>query len=321
MSRLEASDIGPATLGGLDLVVDELCGAYPNVSPAHLLVSVQGYRRSVARLLDGRATLGQRRQLLIIAGWIMLLESCLHVDLGQRRAADPARRAARQLGLHAEHGEIAAWADEIGAWQALVDRRYVTAVRLCQAGQQQVSTETFAYVQLAAQEARAWARLGRPRETHAALARSAGALQKMRAPERPGHHFVFDLRKQVGYTATTLAWLGDDSAEAHAREAVGQYEREAAQGRSLRRLATARVDLALVVAREGPEEACHLGNLALGSGRWVPSNSWRVGEFAATLSRRHGRLPVVREFCDHYRETLGSLSKGPAPPQGTRPWR
>jgi hypothetical protein len=54
-----------------------------------LLHSVRTSAHQIGSLLDGRATLTQRRRLLTAAGWLALLASTLHVDLGQRRAAAP----------------------------------------------------------------------------------------------------------------------------------------------------------------------------------------------------------------------------------------
>jgi hypothetical protein len=130
---------------------------------------------------------------------------------------------------------------------------------------------------------------------------------------QPDHHFTFDSRKQVGYTATTFAWLGaSDHAEQYARQAIRCYEDEATQGRSLRRLATARIDLAVVVAdRDRPQEACHLGEQALASGRWVPSNIWRVAELDHVLQSRYGSAPDVRDFHEHYLDVHADVVKVP----------
>jgi hypothetical protein len=167
------------------------------------------------------------------------------------------------------------------------------------------------------QEARASARLGLARDTYRLLDESASALERMPAPEHPEHHFVFDPRKLVAYTATTLAWLGDDEtlAEEYARRAVAQYANGGGDGRWVRRLASARVDLALVLARIGqPTEASQLGGLALDSGRLVPSNMWRVAELDRELTRRYGQLGEVDDFHDQYIETrprvLGALGAG-----------
>jgi hypothetical protein len=69
--------------------------------------------------------------------------------------------------------------------------------------------------------------------------------------------------------ATALAWAGDPAGEAIARDVADRY---AAAGPP-RRLATARIDLGLIIRRGGrPDEAAALGTLAAGSGRLVPSN-------------------------------------------------
>ncbi len=302
--RIEASDVGSVTLDAVELGVEDLCRSYTATTPGELLGTVRRYRRGVARLLDGRATLAERRRVMVLGGWVSLLAACVHVDLGQREAANASRLTAHQLGTHAEHSELTAWAFEIAAWQALLDGHYDEAVQLCQAGQRIVGTATSAsaYVQLSAQEARAWARRKQPRETLAALDRSAAAFEQLPPPTQPDHHFAFDPRKQVGYTATTLAWLGaEERAEEYARETIRSYEDEGKRGRSLRRLATARIDLALVVAtRDRPEEACHLGRQALSSGRLVRSNIWRVTELDDVLRSRYGNTADIQDFHDHY---------------------
>jgi hypothetical protein len=135
---------------------------------------------------------------------------------------------------------------------------------------------------------------------------------RMPAPTQPDHHFRFDPRKLTSYTATTLAWLGDGhEAEPYAREVIRYYEQEAGPVQAPRRLATARIDLALVVAREDrPEEASHLGNLALGSGRLVPSNIWRAAELDRTLIDHYGVLAKVGEFHEHFVEVERTVTRG-----------
>src|SRR5438093_13181562 len=56
----------------------------------------------------------------------------------------------------------------------------------------------------------------------------------------------------------------------------------------------ARIDLAMIVAQQDrPEEACHLGEQALRSGRLVPSNIWRASELDTELQSRFGNVPDV----------------------------
>jgi|SRR5215218_2567533 len=287
--RVRAGDVSAATLDGLALGVHELCRRYTRVPPAALVDAVRGYRRHVFDLLDARMTLRQRQELIVTAGWLSLLAACLHVDLGQYAAARESRRAAHDLGVDAGDRQIVAWGLEVRAWQAILAHRYDDAAKLCQAGRDLAGRDTSAAVQLIAQEARAQARLGHVRETHDALDTAAASCARLPRPEYPDHHFTFDPGKLTSYTATALAWLGDgERAEPFAREVIDLRKRE---GRP-RRVATARIDLALIVAQQDrPEEACHVGQLALDSGRLVRSNIWRAAELDEAL----GRYPDASE--------------------------
>jgi transcriptional regulator with XRE-family HTH domain len=121
--RVEASDAGPATLDAIERAVDRLCRSYTSTPPAELRVTLRAHRSYVARLLDGRATLAQRRQLMTFAGWLSLLTAIVDVDLHQRRAAAANLDAARVIGTEAGHPELLAWAFEIDGWQAVADGR------------------------------------------------------------------------------------------------------------------------------------------------------------------------------------------------------
>src|SRR5215475_15055791 len=73
-------------------------------------------------------------------------------------------------------------------------------------------------IQATAQEGRAWAHLGQPRETYEAIERVNRLVAPLKRPDRPEHHYHYDPDKSVAYVATTLAWLGDPAAEGYARE-------------------------------------------------------------------------------------------------------
>lgn len=295
-SRARSGDVSAVTLEGLEIAVHDLCRRYTTVPAAVLLDDVRRWRRTIFRLLDARATLRQRRQLMVTAGWLSQLAACLHVDVGQHAAAVACRRAAHDLGVDTGDRQMVAWGLEVRAWQALLARRYEDAVRLCRAGRDFAGDDTSAAVQLTAQRARASARLGNARETYVALEDAAAMCSHLPATEYPDHHFTFDPGKLTLYMATTLAWLGDgERAEPFAREVIDISQRENRPGR----LAMGRVDLALILARQDhPEEACDLGHLAIGSGWLVRSNIWRVAELDAELRRYD--LPAIGEFHDHY---------------------
>jgi hypothetical protein len=149
---------------------------------------------------------------------------------------------------------------------------------------------------------------------HAALARAGAALERL--PDGPpDHHFVFDRRKLTGYTATSLAWLGDPAAEEPAREVIHTAT-------SARRLATARIDLGLVLAGlDRPDEAAALGALAVDSGRLVPSNVWRAAELATALADRYPDAAEARDYRERYLAAAAAMGALPQPDRGPRPAR
>lgn len=92
------------------------------------------------------------------------------------------------------------------------------------------------------------------------------------------------------------------------REVIDLRQRE---GRP-RRVATARIDLALILAQQDrPEQACDLGQLALGSGRLVRSNIWRVAELHHALAH-YPDVPEVLTFHERYlnvRDTVAAQGR------------
>ncbi|HET9118755.1 MAG TPA: helix-turn-helix transcriptional regulator, partial [Pseudonocardiaceae bacterium] len=194
-ARAQASDVSRTTLDLLDARVDTMARAYTRVPPAELLRSVRTSARQVGKLLDGRATLAQRRRLLTAAGWLALLAATLHVDLGQRQAAGAARNVAGSLGRETEHDEIGAWAVEVEAWTALVDQHWARAAKLAAAGEAVAPIGSPVAAQLAMQSARITARLGDSRGMRAALGRSGTAADRQSRDRPPDHHFQFDASK------------------------------------------------------------------------------------------------------------------------------
>lgn len=298
--RAQASDLSGATLDTLESAFDDFACSYAGTPPAVLLADVRSHLRYVSELVDAKSTLAQKRRLLVVGGWLSLLAATLHTDLAQKRPATAARDTAFDLGGHAGQPEIQAWAFEIDAWSALVNRDYPAALVATEAGAVRAPRGSSVAAQIAAQEARAAARLKDSSRTLASLRTANAALADLSVPERPEHHFTYDARKLEWYTGTVLAWLGDDrTAESIARDVIRQYERDTA---SPRRLITARVDLGLVLAGREPDEAAQLGSAAIASGWLVPSNSWRAGELESVLSRRYPDLPEARQLREQWRD-------------------
>ncbi|WP_243704956.1 hypothetical protein [Micromonospora sp. KC723] len=119
--------------------------------------------------------------MLTLAGWIALLVGCVEYDMGQRRAAEGTRKAALSLGEEAGNAAVAAWAYEMRAWYALTQGDYRGVIAAAEAGEASAASDGAA-VQLAAQQAKAWARLGDRRQVEAALDRGRRLLESLPYP-------------------------------------------------------------------------------------------------------------------------------------------
>ncbi|QSB15259.1 helix-turn-helix transcriptional regulator [Natronosporangium hydrolyticum] len=269
--RVAASDVSPETLEQLAVAVDQLATSYATTQPGLLLPRVRQHAVFAARLLDARATLAQRRELVVAAGWLQLLAATLHIDRRHSAAAAARLAVAEQLADHADHPEIAAWVWETRAWEVLTTGDYRSAIQLSQRARSIAPAGSSAQVQATAQEGRAWARLGDRAMTRRVLDEVARLAGRRPHPDRPEHHYQYDPAKARSYTATTLAWAGDPAAEQVAREVIAELD-----GRP-RRVASARLDLALALVTAGrPDEAAATAVQAVTSGRVVASNWWRV---------------------------------------------
>jgi transcriptional regulator with XRE-family HTH domain len=292
--RAEASDLGSGTLELLNAAVDGMCRDYPGADAVALSARAGQHLRYVTRLLGGRVTLAQHRELLVIAGWLSALIACTCYDTGDAMAARTACRMTRQFGSQAAHAVLVAWSFEIAAWFALVEGRYPETVALSEAGLEHAGV-TSAGVQLSLQAARGYARMG---DTRAGQALQAGRarLDRLPAPEHPQHHFEFDGAKYEFYVATILTWLGSDdaAAEAHAREVVRQCGEA---GGWPTRLGTTRLNLGLLAARRGDlDEAISHGTAALRLPRRSAELLPRAGELCRAMADRYPGEHLVDEY-------------------------
>jgi hypothetical protein len=310
LRQVEESDLDSETLERIDRAVDGLCRSYSSGPPGEVRGEARRLLRHVTQLLGGRLTLQQRRQLLVAAGWLSLLASALHFDVGDRAAAEATRELAFHLGRQAGHHEIMAWTFETAAWFAVCDGRYREAVDFARAGQGFAGRATSASVQLALQEARAWARCGDKAEVRDAMRRASTALRRLPRPAHPEHHFVFDPAKLVFYMATCSVRVGDaDRAEDYAREVIAQSAGPSGVARWPRRLITARMDLGLALRQlNRPDEACYVGSLALASNSLVASNLWQASELDAKLVGEYASLPEAQQFHEQYLSARRSIA-------------
>jgi tetratricopeptide (TPR) repeat protein len=308
--QLQASDVGNGTLEALAEAVDLLCRAYPVVSAATLRDRTQKRLAQVNKLLGGRLTLDQHRELLVITGWLTALLGCVHYDLGEREEAETARRAAYEMGRQVGHGELMGWAHEMSAWFALVEGRYEDVVTAARTGQA-VAGRSSAMVQLTLQEARGLARMGDRREADNALTKGAHILSGLPIPDHPDHHFVFDHSKWIFYAATAYTWLEDnDRAEEHARETIQMHTRPDGTSNAPMRVADAHIDLGIVHARRGDlDAAVEQGTAAFDIERKSLTDLVnRAGDLDRLLRQRYRREALAQEFHERFITARRALS-------------
>lgn len=308
--RAGASDVGNSVIERLELAVDELAVAYPGTAPDELLGRVRAHLGYVGGLLDARATLTQRRRLLVTGAWLSLLAATCLIDLHHDHAATAHLRTAAELARETGHAEIAAWCLETQAWQVLTAGDYRQAVEIARAARQVAPREGSAFIQATAQEGRAWARLGAGAETRTALAQVEKLVSPLPPPAAPEHHYRYDPAKSQAYAATTLAWLGDPAAEPIARQILARLESAADGPPRPRRAASARLDLSLALIAAGRhDEAAGTALEAVTSGRLVPSNYWRAREVIDAVTGRG--VPEACELSEAFREVC-TASEPPA---------
>ncbi len=183
--RAAASDVGDGTCEHIEAAVDDMAVAYHRTPPAVLLPRVRAHLGYVTGLLDGRATLAQRRRLLVSGGWLSLLAATVLADLHDDAAALACLRTAAQLAGEAGHDEITAWTLETRAWIARHAGRYTEALALARGAQEAAPRGSSALIQATAQEGRAHARLGDQAGTRDALARVEALASPLPSPTSP----------------------------------------------------------------------------------------------------------------------------------------
>lgn len=223
VSRLNRSDVDNATLDALRITADRLASEYPFMPSEQLLIEGRQWLRRVVELHTKSLTLAQHREVLALSGWLALLVGCVEYDTGARHAAESTRQAALSLATEADHAEVAGWAHEMRAWFALTTGDYRGVIAAAQAGAERAPHHGVA-VQLAGQEAKAWARIGDRRQVEVALDKGRRLLEGMPYPEKPGQ----PLRggpSQVRFLCDGLlppGWRGQARAHARRRGAEGR---------------------------------------------------------------------------------------------------
>ncbi|MGH3777548.1 MAG: helix-turn-helix domain-containing protein [Pseudonocardiaceae bacterium] len=312
LRRLELSDVGSATLDGLQVTVEQLCCDYSQRPADELRHESQRWLSTVATLLRGAVGLRAHRELMVSAGWLALLVGCVEYDLGMVAAAESTRRAAASLGRESDHAQIVAWSHEMSAWFAVTQGRFRESLDHARAGQEAAPSDPVS-VQLGWQEAKALARFGEVRKVADVLDRGYAVLDKLPRPRRPDNHFVIDPGKWDLYAMDCYRMAGlDDLAAEHARIIIGHHVRNRPAGvqRAPMRVAEAKLTLGVVAARRGEaEEAVNLGHQAFATARKsLPSLLSCAAELDRELIASAADSDNTREFRDEMRRLRASRS-------------
>lgn len=303
ISKMRASDVDNATLDALRITADRLCSEYPYMPSEQLRLEGTQWLRRVASLQGSRMTLSQHRELLTLAGWLALLVGCVEYDMGHKQAAEATRKAALSLGNEAENGEIQGWAYEMRAWFSLTMGDFRGVIAASRGGAQVAGNHSVA-VQLAGQEAKAWARMGDRRQTELALERGRQLLENFEHPENLDHHFVVDPAKFDFYSMDCYRHLGETRiAETLAREVIRESTNYDGTERSPMRAAEARLTLGVTSALDGDVDAAVIhGERALEAPRRsLPSLLFVAQDLTSVLRQKYTDVPLSQDFIERVR--------------------
>jgi transcriptional regulator with XRE-family HTH domain len=287
VARLRSSRLDDATLDAMRLTVEGLCTDYSHADNAVLREQAHEWLRHLGGVLASQLTYRQHRDVLTMAGWLTLLASCLSWDKTDATGAERARQSAISLGTDIGNREILGWASEIRAWIALTTGDLPGAVAASREGLA-ATVEHSVAVQLYAQEAKAFARMGDKTRAHVALDRGRELMAALPLPTNPRNHFEVDPVKVDFYAMDVWRLLGEDALAASAAETIRRTS-SAPDGKPLSpmRLAEARMTDATILARHGDlDGALSLAEAALqGDRQSMPSLLMVGAEFAGELSR------------------------------------
>jgi hypothetical protein len=288
LSRLRASDVSRATLDGVAITAERLACEYPYLPAPKLHIEGRAWLGRITALLDRHLTLAQHQEVLTQAGWLALLLGCLEYDMGRRSAAEATRRAALSLGEESGNTDVVGWAHEMRAWYALTQGNYQGAVTASLAGEH-AAPSSGVTVQLMAQRAKAWARIGDRRQVEVALDAGRRLLERMPYPTNLDNHFVVDPAKYDFYAMDCYRVVGENVlARTAAEEVIASSTDFDGTVRKPMRVAEAEITLGVLAARRGElEQAVDYGRRVLGrERRSLPSTGGRL------QPRRQGLMSI-----------------------------
>lgn len=301
VQRLRASSVDRPTLDLAHVTIDQLCTDYASQPGAIVLEEAQKWLLEMVALKDSRLGYREMGEVYALAAWLSLLVACLEYDRGNERAADAARAGAKMLATEIGHTEILAWAAEIRAWMSLTRGDYYAVIAAAKEGLHATTTHSVA-VQLLAQEAKAWARLGNRRNVELALERGRELLDSLPYPDNPRNHFQVDPAKYDFYAMDCYRAVGEDSlAMAMAQAVASTSTTPGGEVISPMRLSEAELTKATILARNGEvDQATSAAEIGLErSRRSLPSLLMVGNEVALELRRLHPKSESAIEFQRH----------------------
>lgn len=297
------------TVEQLHIATEEMCCEYAWRDATALLSDARAQLRYICTLLDGPCTLREHRELLVQAGWLMLLAGCIEYDTGQYRHAGRSRRAAFQIGEETGHGEIIAWSFELSSWFALTQGNLQSVTPYAEAGMK-AAPNSSVVVQLSAQAAKAAARMGRRDDVHQTLDEGYRLLGRHDRPHRPENHFVIEPQKWDFYAMDCYRLVRDDKrAAGHAREVLRISRRPDGTDSSPMRATEARLTLAMVSARQGDlDVAAEWTTAALGAQRKsIDQLMMLTAELEQELHRLFPNDPAARAITEPIEQAKAEL--------------
>jgi tetratricopeptide (TPR) repeat protein len=192
----------------------------------------------------------------------------------------------------------------MSAWFSLTDADYPGVIAAADAGLAAAGNRDVS-VQLHAQRAKAFARVGDRRNLEIALDQGRQLLEEQPYPDDLSHQFVIDPGKWDFYAMDCYRHSGqDDLAQAYAEEVLRAGTTADGQARTPMHNAEAYVTLAVVAARSGDlTSAISYGEQALaGERKSLPSLLMVSQELAAVVRRRWPGKSETQEYVARLRQ-------------------
>ena len=208
--------------------VRHVAKAYPQRPLPEILGQLVETQDLVFALLESRQRPEHLRQLYFLGGVTGGLLAKASHDLGNPHAALTQARTAFLCADNADHHGLRAWVRGLQSLVSYWAGNPHDSVRYAQLGAGYAAqANSTTSVWLPVSEARAWAALGNPEATRAALERAEEAWNSVRNDDLDdmGGLCTFGRNRQLYYAADALAWLpGEvDQAERYSSQAVDAY--------------------------------------------------------------------------------------------------